>query len=174
MERPVEFEGSVGFGRKPRGGDSAFMATAIPNATDLEQVIEYARTEVQTLLQQRAEITKRITAIRRTIADLVKTFGRGISKHEHLALIKPPKRNRRTGLTDACRSVLMKALQPLTAHEVVERMRASNGELIHHHKDSIASVTTILLRLESYGEAASEVGLSRRRSWISKKSDDLN
>jgi len=148
------------------------MATAIPNTTDIEQVIEYARTEVQALLQQRAEITKRITAIRRTITDLAKTFGRDVSSHGRLT--KPPKRNRRTGLTDACRSVLMKALQPLTAHEVVERMRASNAELIYHHKDSIASVTTILLRLESYGEATSEAGFSGRRLWMSKKSDDLS
>ena len=157
------------------GCDSAFMAAAIPNTTDLEQVIEYAQTEVRVLLHQRAEITKRITAIRRTIADLVRTFGRNVSSQKRLTLIKPQKRNRRTGLTDACRSVLIKALQPLTVHEVVERMRASNAELICHHKDSIASVTSILLRLESYGEATSEVGLSRRRSWmsISKKSDDI-
>lgn len=147
------------------------MAAAIPNATDVEQLIEYAQTEVRALLRQRAEITKRITAIRRTIADLVKTFGQDVSSGAHLTLVKPLKRNRRTGLTDACRSVLIRAFQPLTAHEVVERMRASNAELICHHKDSIASVTSILLRLESYGEATSEVGLSRRRSWVSKKSD---
>jgi len=151
------------------------MATAIPNANDVEQVIEYAQTEVRELLQQRAVITKRLTALRRTIADLAKIFGHDVLSQEHLTLAKQPKRNRPTGLTEACRSVLMKALQPLTAHEVVERMRACNAELICHHKDSIASVTSILLRLESYGEATSEVGLSRRRSWmsISKKSDDI-
>jgi hypothetical protein len=149
------------------------MATAIPNANDFEQVIEYAYTEVRVLLQQRAEITKRITAIRRTIADLAKTFGRDVLSQEQLTLIKPPKRSRHTGLTEACRAVLMKALQPLTAHEVVERMQASNAELIDHHKDSIASVTTILLRLESYGEATSEAGVSRRRLWMSKKSDGV-
>ena|SRR5579859_1310803 len=149
------------------------MAAAIPNTTDVEQLIEYAQTEVRTLLQQRAEITKRITAIRRTIDDLARTFGHDVSSREKLTLINPARRNRRTGLTDACRSVLMKAFQPLTAHEVVERMRASNAELICHHKDSIASVTSILLRLESYGEASSEVGLSRRRSWVSNRSEEV-
>jgi hypothetical protein len=150
------------------------MAAAIPNTTDVQQVIEYAQTEVRALLRQRAEITKRITAIRRTIADLSRTFGRDVSGQKQLTLTRPPKRSRPTGLTDACRSVLMKALQPLTAHEVVEKIRTGNAELICHHKDSIASVTAILLRLESYGEAASEVGLSRRRSWMSmsKKRDD--
>ena len=146
---------------------------AIPNTTDVEQVIEYAQTEVRVLLQQRAEITRRLSLLRRTIADLAKIFGHHVLCQEQLTLIKPPQRNRCTGLTEACRPVLMKASQPLTAQEVVERMRASNAELICHHKDPIASVSTILIRLESYGEATREVGSSRRRLWMSKKSDDV-
>lgn len=150
------------------------MATAIPNANDVEQVIQYAQTEVRELLQQRAVITKRLTALRRTIADLAKIFGHDALSQEYPTLAKQPerKRNRPTGLTEACHSVLMKALQPLTAHQVVERMQASNAELICHHKDSIASVTSILLRLELYGEATSELSSSRRRLWMSRKSDD--
>jgi hypothetical protein len=148
------------------------MATAIPNTIEVEPVIEYAQTEVRALLQQRAEITKRITAIRRTIVDLAKIFGHDGLSQERLTLIKPPKRNRRTGLTEACLSVLVESSQPLTAQEVVERMRASN-ELMNHHKDPIASVTAILVRLESYGEAASDVGSSRRRLWMSKNSGDV-
>jgi hypothetical protein len=149
------------------------MGTAIPNTNDLEQVIEYAQTEVWVLLQQRADITKRLTVLRRTMADLARIFGHDALSQKQLALITPTKRNRRTGLTDACRSVLIKASQPLTAHQVVERMRASSADLIHRHKGPIASVTTILLRLESYGEATSEVGSSRRRLWMSKKGGDI-
>jgi hypothetical protein len=147
------------------------MATAIPNTTDVEQVIEYARTELRVLLHQRAEITRRLAVVRRTIVDLAKLFGHDASSLDQLTLIRPPQRARHTGLTEACRSVLMKASQPLTAHDVVAKMQASNAELIYHHKDPIASVTKILLRLESYGDATSEVGLSRRRSWMSKKGD---
>jgi hypothetical protein len=149
------------------------MATVIAKPTDVELVIEYAQTEVRVLLQQRAQITKRLTAIRRTIADLARTFGHNVLGQGHLTLARPPKRNRHTGLTEACRSVLMKASQPLTAQEIVEQMRASNPELIDHHKDPIASATSILLRLESYGEATSEAGSSRRRLWMSMKSDDV-
>lgn len=147
------------------------MATVIANSTDVELVIEYAQTEVRVLLQQRAQITKRLTAIRRTIADLARTFGHDALGQEVLTLARPPKGNRHTGLTEACRSVLMKASQPLTAQEIVEEMQASNPDSINHHKDPIASATSILLRLESYGEATSEVGPSRRRLWMSKKRD---
>jgi hypothetical protein len=148
------------------------MDTAIPKSTDVEVVIGYAETEVRVLLQQRAEITKRLTAIRRTITDLARTFGHNVLGQGQMTLARPPKRNRNTGLTEACRSVLIKAAQPLTAQEIVEEMRASNPELINHHKDPIASATSILLRLESYGEATSEAAPSRRRLWMSKKRDD--
>jgi len=149
------------------------MATVIPKSTDVELVIEYAETEVRALLQQRAEITKRLTAIRRTITDLARTFGHNVLGQGQMTSARPPKRNRHTGLTEACRSVLMKAAQPLTVQEIVEKMRGGNPDLINHHKDPIASATSILLRLESYGEATSETGSSRRRLWMSKKSDNV-
>lgn len=149
------------------------MATVIPKSSDVELVMEYAQTEVRVLLQQRAEITKRLTAIRRTIADLARTFGHNVLGQGQLTLARPPKRNRHTGLTEACRSVLMKASQPLTTQEIVEKMQTGNPELINHHKDPIASATSILLRLESYGEATSEVGSSRRRLWMSKRNEEV-
>jgi hypothetical protein len=145
------------------------MATRIPNTTDLELVIEHAQTEVGVLVQQRAEITKRLTVLRRTILDLARIFGPDGSKP--LTLIRPRRRTRQTGLTETCRSLLMQTSQPLTAHEVVKQIEASHANLIYHHKDPIASVTSILLRLESYGEATSDVTSSRRRLWMSKKSD---
>ena len=149
------------------------MATSIQNTTDVEQVIEYAQTEVRVLLQRRAEITRRLTVLRRTITDLARIFGHHGLSSEPSTLLKPPRRTRRTGLTEACRSILMKSPQPLTAHDVVERMRANHAALIYHHKDPMASVTTVLLRLESYGEAASEIGSSRRRLWTSKRLGDV-
>lgn len=148
------------------------MATVIPKSSDVELVIEYAQTEVRTLLQQRAEITKRLTAIRRAITDLNRAFGHDVLSQGPMTPGKPSKRNRLTGLTETCRSVLTEASQPLTTQTVVQKIRARNPALISHHKDPIASATAILLRLESYGEAISEVGSSRRRLWMSKKNEE--
>lgn len=143
------------------------MATTMPQSNDVDLVIADAQSEAQVLLQRRAEITRRLTAIRRTIADLVKTFGHeGAS--DLMTSAKPGKRNRQTGLTGVCRSVLLETPKPLTALAVVQSISTNHPELINHHKDPIASVTAILLRLESYGEAISETAGTRKRLWMSK------
>jgi len=149
------------------------MATVITNANDVELVIEYAQVEVRALLQQRAEITKRLMAIRRTIADLARAFGHDALGQGRQTLTRPPKRKRHTGLTEAFRSVLMQATHPLTTQAVVREIQAADSGLISHHKDPIASATAILVRLESYGEVSSEVGSSRKRLWMSKKNGDI-
>ena len=141
------------------------MASVTPGISEVGLVIANAQSEAQLLLQRRAAITKRLTAIRRTIADLVKVFGQDVVSSELLTAIKPSRRNRHTGLTWTCRNELLKSDTPLTALALVEKIRVRNPQLINHHKDPIASVTAILLRLESYGEATSETGDSRRRLW---------
>jgi len=146
------------------------MATVMPNSDDVGVVIANAQSEAQLLLQRRAEITKRLTAIRRTISDLAKVFGHDVAVGELITATwpRPRKRNRHTGLTGQCRAELLKTETPLTALALVTKIQASNPELINHHKDPIASVTAILLRLESYGEATSETCGSRRRLWKAK------
>jgi len=146
------------------------MATVLPNSNDVGLVIANAQSEAQLLLQRRAEITKRLTAIRRTISDLVRVFGHDVAISELITMTRPRpgRRNRHTGLTGQCRTELLKAEKPLTALALANKIQASNPELINHHKDPIASITAILLRLESYGEATSEKGGSRRRLWKAK------
>ena len=144
------------------------MASIMPNSNEVGLVIANAQSEAQLLLQRRAEITKRLTAIRRTIADLIKVFGQDVTSGGFTTTTKPGRRNRHTGLTWMCRNELLKSDKPLTALALAERIRVNNPELINHHKDPIASVTAILLRLESYGEAISETGGSRRRLWKPK------
>jgi hypothetical protein len=144
----------------------ASIAPATPK-TEAEQVIKIAGGELQDLLRQRAAIIKRITILRRTIAGLAEMFGGDTLTEELLALVKPSThRTRGTGLTEACRSVLRHSSQPLTAREVVEGIRANNGGVIRNHKDPIASVSSILHRLGSYGEATTKLSQSGRRIWV--------
>jgi hypothetical protein len=144
----------------------AFIAPATPKA-EVEKVIKLASGELQDLLRQRAAIIKRLAILRRTITGLAEMFGSDVLTDELLALIKPPSHGTRgTGLTDACRAALSKSTQPLTAREVVESIRIDNDAVIRNHKDPVASVTSILHRLGSYGEATTKLSHSGRRIWF--------
>jgi hypothetical protein len=147
------------------------MAMVLPNITGARQVIELAHSELCGLMREREAIIKRMTVLKQTIAGLIEIFGAdGVSK-EHLDLVKPSRRHRGNSLTQTCRAVLAKAPEPLTAHELVEGIRAADVTLIQHHKNPIASVTSILSRLVSYGEVRSIVAASGRRQWAWTKTD---
>jgi hypothetical protein len=144
----------------------AFISV-VTNRIDVEQVIKLAGSELQLLLTQRAALLRRLAILRRTIAGLAEMFGDDVLPEEVRTLIKlPMPRTRGTGLTEACRAGLSKSSRPLTAREVVETIRAHDGALIEHHKDPVASVTSILHRLASYGEATTILSPSGRRMWI--------
>jgi hypothetical protein len=59
----------------------------------------------------------------------------------------------------------MEAARPLGAREVCEQMQQKIPPVILHHKDPLASVTTVLNRLVEYGEAQSVVRENGRRAW---------
>jgi hypothetical protein len=147
------------------GAHIAFIAPAT-RKTEVAQVIELAGSELKDLLRQRAAIIKRLIILRRTIVGLAEMFGNDLLTEELLALAKPTRRTRGSGLTEACRSALSNASKPLTAREVVDRIRAHDGAVIQNHKDPVASVTSILRRLGSYGEATARLSQSGRRIWV--------
>lgn len=148
------------------GAEIAFIASANPK-TEVEQVIRLASGELQDLLTQRAAIIKRLAILRRTIAGLAEMFGYDALPEELLLLVNPPERGSRgSGLTEACRAALSHSSKPLTAREVVDNIRAHNGAVIQNHKDPVASVTSILHRLGSYGEATTRLSQTGRRMWI--------
>jgi hypothetical protein len=133
---------------------------------EVEQVVKLAGDELKLLLTQRVALLRRLAVLRRTIAGLVEMFGDDVLPEETRALIKvTTPRSRGSGLTEACRAVLSNSSQPLTAREVVDGIRAMNGDLIRHHKDPVSSVTSILQRLGSYGEATTRISQSGRRLW---------
>jgi hypothetical protein len=148
------------------GAQLAFTASPDPKI-EVEQVIKLAGGELQDLLIQRAAIIKRLAILRRTIAGLAEMFGLEALPEELLLVIKPPVRGSRgSGLTEACRATLSQSSRPLTAREVVDTIRARDGAVIQNHKDPVASVTSILHRLGSYGEATTRLSHTGRRIWI--------
>jgi hypothetical protein len=57
---------------------------------------------------------------------------------------------------------------------VVDTIRTKDAKVIQNHKDPVASVTSILHRLGSYGEATTKVSQSGRRMWAPVDADRQN
>jgi hypothetical protein len=143
----------------------ACLAVAAPKM-EIEQIVKLAGAELEVLLTQRAAILRRLAILRRIISGLAEMFGYDLLPEDVRALIKlPPKKTRGTGLTEACRAALSTSSRPLSAREVVDTIRTKDASVIQNHKDPVASVTSILHRLGSYGEATTEVSQSGRRMW---------
>jgi hypothetical protein len=132
---------------------------------NVQIVVKTAEDELRQLMRERTEIMKRIGTIKQTIFGLVKLFGNGILNEDLPAMFESRNTGRQPGFTRACRMVLMEASVPLAAREVCEQIQQMTPPMIQHHKDPLASVTTVLNRLVEYGEARSMVRDNGRRTW---------
>lgn len=145
--------------------NSAFAEATIPNQ-EVECVLAATRKELQSLLEQRSTLLKRINTLRRTINSLMATFGNSDGDQR---FGRPTRMNklsvRHKGLTSACRSVLTQSDEPISAAEVTERILRNTPSVLSNNKSALSSVTTILRRLQSYGEANSTLNLSGKRVW---------
>jgi len=142
-------------------GEMDPRASGVP----VQQVVTAAHDELRQLMQQRAEIMKRIGTVKQTIAGLAKMFGDELLGDDLLELIDRKPNGRQPGFTKACRTVLMEARGPLGAREVCGGLERRDPALLARHKDPLASVTTVLNRLVDYGEARSLTNDRGRRVW---------
>jgi hypothetical protein len=104
---------------------------------DYRQALEAAIAEYETLGARRREIDARLSQLAQTIGALNRLCG--------FAPTAP------WGLTDACRLVLKNAAAPLTPTEVRDRL-ASIGFDLSRHSNPLASIHTVLKRLNRAGE----------------------
>jgi hypothetical protein len=130
----------------------------------VQEVIRQAHAELRQLLQQRAEIMKRIGTVKQTISGLANLFGDAVLNDELLELIDRKSSGRQPGFTKACRMILMESGRALNSRDICDYFQARMPELLARHKDPIASVTTVLNRLVDYGEAEA-VLVNGRRAW---------
>lgn len=131
----------------------------------VEQVVRHAHEELRQLLQQRAEVMKRIGTVKQTIAGLANLFGDSILNDELLELVDRKTNGRQPGFTKTCRMILMESTRPLSARDVCEQIQERMPVMLSRHKDPTASVTTVLNRLVDYGEAQAVLLGSGRRAW---------
>jgi len=132
----------------------------------VQDVIRRAEGELRQLIEERAEVTKRIGTVKQTIVGLANLFGDGILDAALLDLVDRKSGSRQPGITRACRRVLMEAERPMSARDVCDEMQRTAPALLSRHKDPMATINTILSRLVEYGEATLLPGDRGQRCWL--------
>src|ERR1700743_223195 len=89
----------------------------------VQEVIRQAHGELRQLLQQRAEVMKRIGTVKQTIAGLANLFGDDVLSEELLELVDRKTNGRQPGFTKACRMILMEAGRALSARDVCDQIQ---------------------------------------------------
>jgi hypothetical protein len=131
----------------------------------VQEVVKQAHEELRQLMQQRAQVMKRIGTVKQTIIGLANLFGDAVLSDELLELVDRKNNGRQPGFTKACRMILMEATRALSARDVCDQIREKMPPMLDRHKDPMASVTTVLNRLVEYGEARAVLLESGRRAW---------
>jgi hypothetical protein len=146
-------------------GASAMRTMTNAGNGHVQEVVRQAHEELRQLLQQRADVMRRIGTIKQTIAGLANLFGDEVLSDELLELVDRKSSGRQPGFTKACRMVLMDASRALSARDVCDRIQEKAPPILARHKDPMASVTTVLNRLVAYGEAKAVALDNGRRAW---------
>ena len=131
---------------------------------DVRVIVKVAHGELRRLIRQRAEITKRIGTIKQTIVGLCNLFGDDELSKDLRELVNGKVGVRRRGITQTCRKVLMDAGCPLTVRNVCEQIQQRTDPPCA--KNLVSAVTTVLSRLERYGEARTVPRDSGPRAWV--------
>lgn len=132
------------------GPGGATTTTMLPH---VQEVLRTAEQELAGLLQQRADVMKRIGTIKQMLAGLADLFGDSVLDDELRIVLDRGMSDRRKGFTRACRQILMEARTPQRPRQACEELWRKFPELAGRHKDLGASVTTVFHRLAAYGEA---------------------
>lgn len=131
----------------------------------VQEVLRAAQQELAGLLQQRADLMKRIGTIRQTLAGMVNLFGDSILNEDLRASLNGRLSDRRKGFTRACRQILMESRSPVAARQGCDELTRRFPEMAARHKELLASVTTVFHRLALYGEARSRLNENGVRVW---------
>jgi hypothetical protein len=143
----------------------AQLSTNVPGTGQIDKVIEEMHREFRSLLLQKAMLARRIGTLKQTIKGLANLVGEDIVGEELSEIADRKSSTRTRGFTKTCRLVLMESKCPLISQEVREEIERRNPALLAHHKDPLASVTTVLSRLTRYGEARAVVREHGQRAW---------
>ena len=155
-------------------GNGSVKPTERYDIGHVQEVIRQAHGELRQLLEQRAEIMKRIGTVKQTISGLANLFGDGVLNEELMELVDRKSSGRQPGFTKACRMILMEAGRAMNARDICEYFQQKMPAMLARHKDPMASVTTVLNRLVDYGEAQAVLSNGRRAwCWVAETAADV-
>ncbi|MGH9517354.1 MAG: hypothetical protein ACRD3P_16935 [Terriglobales bacterium] len=107
--------------------------------------------ELLALQKQLREVEDDIVAVSQALHGFSLILGEEYFSRELLRLIRPKRTNVR-GLSSICRSLLLHASHAYSVREVCERINVMDPLLLTHHKNPMASVTSVLRQLARRGE----------------------
>lgn len=147
-------------------GNGTIKPTERYDVGHVQVVIRRAHDELCGLMQQRADVMKRIGTVKQTIAGLANLFGDEVLSEELMELVDRKNSGRLPGFTKACRMILMEAGRPMSTRDICNCLQQKIPSLLARHKDRMASVTTVLNRLVDYGETQAVFSGNGRRAWL--------
>jgi hypothetical protein len=152
-----------------------------------QPTLDSLRSELSQLVRQKADLEKRITALRMSVAGLLRLKDATFDEDEPIydlsaegvfqqaaqalpdleaALFPPPK------LTDSIRSVLKSSLQPLTAGDVRRELEIMGFDFSKYTSNPLSSIHTILKRLADSGKAEAGKNTEGRAVYSRPKNPD--
>ena len=132
-------------------------------SSSVQAVVEQITEQLHSLMHERDEIVQRIGTVKKTIASLLRLFDQ-VPVTAELSELLGHKTPRKPGLSAECRLALMRAERPLSAREIRDSVLCRLPALANH-RDSLATVTTVLNRLIRYGEACNVPDDKGRHRW---------
>jgi hypothetical protein len=153
----------------PKSSSMPGMLSA--DSVQVRDTLRAAQVELQFLIEQRAELMKRIGTLKQTILGIADLVGIERLDGELLELVGHKSSGRKLGFTATCRIILMQASTPLTARAVWNLMQQRDPQLALEQKAPLSSVTTVLNRLVESGEVCRKIQGTRTRvfSWVATR-----
>ncbi len=151
------------YGQIPYQPESGTPGDANGHVAD---VILRAEQELHRLIEERADLTKRISTVKQTIVGLARLFGDGFLDAALLDFVDHKRGSRQPGITSACRRVLMEARRPMSARDVCDEIRRTVPDFLSRTKHPMGAILCILGRLVEYGEAKVLRTDGGQRTWL--------
>jgi chorismate mutase len=141
----------------------------VDKSRPVDLLLRQVQDELRHLLAERSEVIRRIGTAKKTLVGLAMLVGdRELAAELFDSTVGVPT-TRQTGITRACRVILMRAASPLTVTQMFEEVQKAYPNLLAKHKDPKASLTTILNRLADYGEVERKVAHNTRTwQWLAE------
>ena len=134
--------------------------------TDVEVIRRQALSELQQLVGKRAQLSRRISVLRKTVRALIADEARRNPPVHPLIRLTPRKRH---GITHVCRSILQQATRPLAVQEIVDTIRILHPSAIRGNTDILGAVPAVLRYLLESGEANNTFNEEGVRTWFAAR-----